>query len=106
MGILAIVGVLFGIILGHFFKCFVLIPASGLAALLVLTNPGQMEGSLLGSIAQIVALITSLQIGYVVGLVMGEFRLSHERPKATRGRGSDEKPSSLAQKSEIDRRVA
>jgi hypothetical protein len=71
MGILAIMGVLFGLILGHLFKCFVLIPASGLAALLVLTNPAQMEGSFLGSIAQIVVLITSLQIGYVVGLGRG-----------------------------------
>jgi hypothetical protein len=40
---LAVVGVLFGIILGQFFKFFVLIPASGLAAFLVLTNPMQTD---------------------------------------------------------------
>ena len=59
MGILVVV--LFGMGLGQFFKCFVLIPASGLAIILVLANPAHIEHSLL------VVLITSLQIGYVVG---------------------------------------
>ena len=67
MGILVVVGILFGMILGQFFKCFVLIPASGLAIILVLANPAHIEHSLLGWFLQIVVLITSLQIGYVVG---------------------------------------
>ena len=67
MGILVVVGILFGMILGQFFKCFVPIPASGLAIILVLANPAHIEHSLLGWFLQIVVLITSLQIGYVVG---------------------------------------
>ena len=65
MGILVVV--LFGMGLGQFFKCFVLIPASGLAIILVLANPAHIEHSLLGWFLQIVVLITSLQIGYVAG---------------------------------------
>ena len=74
MGILVVGGVLFGIILGHFFKWFVLIPACGLAIVLVLINPAHMESSLLGWFVQFVVLTTSLQIGYVVGLVASTFR--------------------------------
>ena len=64
MGILVVVGILFGMSLGQFFKCFVLIPAGGLAIILVLANPAHIEHSLLGWFLQIVVLITSLQIGY------------------------------------------
>ena len=67
MGILVVVSILFGMSLGQFFKCFVLIPASGLAIILVLANPAHIEHSLLGWFLQIVVLITSLQIGYVAG---------------------------------------
>ena len=78
MGILVIVGILFGMILGQFFKCFVLFPAYGLAIVLVLASPAHMDksldSSLLGSLLQIVALITSLQIGYVIGSVTGDFQ--------------------------------
>ncbi len=74
MGILVIVGVLFGIILGQFFKCFVLFPAYGLAIVLVLASPAHLDNSLLGLLLQIVALITSLQIGYVIGSVTGDFQ--------------------------------
>jgi hypothetical protein len=63
MSMLAVVGVLFGIILGQFFKFFVLIPASGLAAFLVLTNPMQTD-SVWGWCIQFAAATTSLQIGY------------------------------------------
>ena len=77
MGILVIVGILFGMILGQFFKCFVLFPAYGLAIVLVLASPAHMDksldSSLLGSLLQIVALITSLQIGYVIGSVTSNF---------------------------------
>jgi hypothetical protein len=78
VGILVIVGILFGMILGQFFKCFVLFPAYGLAIVLVLASPAHMDksldSSLLGSLLQIVALITSLQIGYVIGSVTGDFQ--------------------------------
>ena len=68
MGILVIGGVLFGIILGLFFKCFVLFPACGLAIVLVLISPAHMEHSLLGWFLQIYIVTIGLQIGYVVGL--------------------------------------
>ena len=58
MGILVVGGVLFGIILGQFFKSFVLIPAGGLAIVLVLINPAHMENSLLGWFIQFVVLTT------------------------------------------------
>ena len=74
MDILVIVGVLFGMILGQFFKCFVLFPAYGLAIVLVLASPSYMENSLLGGFFQFVVLTTSLQIGYVIGSVTGDFQ--------------------------------
>ncbi len=73
VGILVIVGVLFGMILGQFFKCFVLFPAYGLAIVLVLASPSYMENSLLGGFFQFVVLTTSLQIGYVIGSVTSNF---------------------------------
>jgi hypothetical protein len=81
MGILVVGGVLFGMILGLFFKSFVLIPAGGLAIVLVLINPAHMENSLLGWFVQFVVLTTSLQIGYVVGLVASTFRRASKRSK-------------------------
>jgi len=81
MGILVVGGVLFGMILGLFFKSFVLIPAGGLAIVLVLINPAHMENSLLGWFIQFVVLTTTLQIGYVVGLVASNFRRASKRSK-------------------------
>jgi hypothetical protein len=102
MGNLGVVGILFGMILGQFFKCFVLIPASGLTIILVLANPAHIEHSLLGWFLQIVVLITSLQIGYLVGAVLP----APERSKAP-GLGSfDERPSTPAEKCESGRRAA
>jgi hypothetical protein len=106
MGILVVAGVLFGMILGQFFKCFVLFPACGLAIVLVLASPAHMEHSLLGSFVQTVVLITSLQIGYVVGLVARDVRLAHKRSKAPGGRSLKEIPSSLPETSESGRRAA
>ena len=91
MGILVVGGVLFGIfgiILGHFFKWYVLIPACGLAIVLVLINPAHMESSLLGGFVQFVVLITSLQIGYFVGLVASNFRRGVRRHDETLSSGS------------------
>ena len=99
MAILIVGNALFGMILGQLFKCFVLFPACGLAVVLVLTNPANIENSLRGSLVQMVVLITSLQIGYVVGFVARNFRLAHKSSKAPGGR-------SLAETSESDRRAA
>ena len=63
VGILVIVGVLFGMILGQFFKCFVLFPAYALAIVLVLASPTDMDhsldNSLLGSLLQIIVLAST-----------------------------------------------
>jgi hypothetical protein len=67
MGILVVVGFLFGMILGQFFKCYVLVPACALAIVLVLASPVHMDNNHLGSFLQFVMLNVSLQIGYVAG---------------------------------------
>jgi hypothetical protein len=80
---------LFGMILGQFFKCFVLIPACGLAIVLVLINPA--HSSLLGLFVQIVLVNTCLQIGYFGGgLATHNFRLArmtNERHVSRMSRG-------------------
>jgi hypothetical protein len=106
MGILAIVGVLFGIILGQFFRCYVLFPACGLALVLVLANPAHINNSLLDSFLQFVVLTTSIQIGYVVGLVAGNFHREPKRSKRPKNPHFDKISSSLAETPERDRRAA
>ena len=81
MGILVAVGLLFGMILGQFFKCYVLVPACGLAVVVVLTSPAHMDNSLLGSFLSFVVLNTSLQVGYVVGFVASDFDPAPKRSK-------------------------
>lgn len=71
MAILVIGGVLFGAVLGRFFKIFVLVPASALSVILVLASPVSPEQSILLSLLEIFVLITALQVGYVIGLVTG-----------------------------------
>lgn len=90
MAILVVGGVLVGIALGQFFKCFVLIPASGLAVILVLANPAHIEHSLLGSFLQFVVLTISLQFGYVVGLFAHNFQGAPKRSKDAAVRDLDE----------------
>jgi len=69
MGVVILCGVLFGTILGRFFKIFILVPASALAVVLVLASSTNSETTLWGLVLQIGVLVTSLQIGYLVGLV-------------------------------------
>ena len=56
-----------GILLGRFFKIFVLVPASALAIVLVVASPTS-ENSLWYSILEIGVIVTSLQVGYVFGV--------------------------------------
>lgn len=81
MGILVVGGVLFGIILGQLFECFVLIPACGLASILILAISVHTDYGILGWFVQIIAVFTSLQIGYVVGLVGWNLPLAPKRSK-------------------------
>jgi hypothetical protein len=73
MGILFLGAVVFGIILGQFFKWFILIPASWLVLVLVPANRTEMDIGLLGSFVQFIVLTIGLQIGYVVGLIARDF---------------------------------
>jgi hypothetical protein len=70
MGILILVGLLFGAVLGQFFKWFILFPAAALAVLLIVASPANMDHSFLGSLLQFGALSVSLQVGYVFGIVI------------------------------------
>jgi hypothetical protein len=69
MGILFIGGMLFGTILGRFFKVLILVPTCGVAIVLVLTKPVLAEHSAAQSILEIILLVTGLQFGYAVGLI-------------------------------------
>jgi hypothetical protein len=89
MGTLIVEGVLLGMILGRFFKWPVLAPACGLAIVLVLANPAQMD-----SFPQIVMVIASLQFGYVVGVVTRSLRRAAKRSKDLGVRSFDATPSS------------
>jgi hypothetical protein len=73
MGILVVGATLFGMILGQFFKWYVLGPACGLVIALVLVFPAHREPSVLRCFLQIYVVTTSLQIGYVVGLLARNF---------------------------------
>jgi hypothetical protein len=64
LGDLVIGGILFGMFLGRFFTWYVLVPACGLALVLVLANPSH-AGSILGWLLNVVAVTASLQLGYI-----------------------------------------
>ena len=69
MTILIIGSVLLGAILGRFFKVLVLAPACALALAVVLVKSADGEHGLLPPLLEFAALIASLQIGYVSGLL-------------------------------------
>lgn len=69
MGVLMIGGVLFGTILGRFFKVYILIPTCGAAIVLALAQPGLGGQSLARTCLEIIVLIASLQFGYVLGVL-------------------------------------
>ena len=75
MTIVLIGSVLLGAVLGRFFKVWVLIPASAFVLAAVLVRSAAVEHGLLRPLLEFAALITSLQIGYVSGL------LSHSIPR-------------------------
>ena len=69
MAILLIWSVLLGAVLGRFFKVLVLIPACAFLLAAVVVRSAHGEHGLLRPLLEFAVLITSLQIGYVFGLV-------------------------------------
>jgi hypothetical protein len=105
MAILIVGGILLGMILGQFFKWYVLVPACGIVIVLVLVNPAYM-GGFLSWFLQVVAVTTSLQIGYVVGLVSRNFQGAPKRSKDPSARSLDETLSSATETREGGKRAA
>ena len=104
MGILVVGGILVGMVLGQFFKYAVLIPACGIAVILVLTSPVHLENSLLDWFLKAAVVTASLQLGYVVGLFGRSFHSKLKRSKKPRGR--DGISSSLADAPDGGRKAA
>jgi hypothetical protein len=69
LAILILGSVLLGAVLGRFFKVLVLVPACALVLAVVLVRSADGERGLLRPLLEFAVLITSLQIGYVFGLV-------------------------------------
>ena len=85
MGTLAFGSILSGIVLGQFFKWYILVPASGLAMVLVLFYPAVPEHSLISWLLRSGVAITSIEIGYLLGAAVRFFidELKHSRNQAT-----------------------
>jgi hypothetical protein len=66
---LLIVSLLLGAVLGRFFKVLVLVPAGAFVLAAVLVRSADVEHGLLRPLLEFAALISSLQIGYVSGLL-------------------------------------
>jgi hypothetical protein len=82
LAILILGSVLLGAVLGRFFKVLVLVPACALVLAVVLVRSADGEHGLLRPLLEFAVLITSLQIGYVFGLV------SHWIPSVSERRGT------------------
>ncbi len=85
MAILLIGSVLLGAVLGRFFKVWVLVPACAFALGAVLVRSAGVQQGLLCPLLEFAVLITSLQIGYVSGLLFHSQRdatLRTTRPRA------------------------
>jgi hypothetical protein len=80
MAILLIWSVLLGAVLGRFFKALVLVPACAFLLAAVVVRSVNGEHGLLRLLLEFAVLITSLQIGYVFGLV------SHSIPSVSERR--------------------
>lgn len=90
MAILLIWSVLLGVVLGRFFKVWVLVPACAFVLAAVLVRSADAEHGLLRPLLEFAVLITSLQIGYVFGL-HSFFMLSGSHRK-----GKPHRPASFA----------
>jgi hypothetical protein len=66
---LLIASLLLGAVLGRFFKVLVLVPACAFILAVILVRSADVEHGLLRPLLEFAVLITSLQIGYVSGLL-------------------------------------
>ena len=78
MTILIIGSVLLGATLGRFFKVLVLVPACAFVFVAILVRSAYVEHGLLRPLLEYAVLITSLQIGYVLGLLSSSTKLRSE----------------------------
>lgn len=69
MGNLVIEAIVFGMVLGLFFKWPILVPASLISAVLVLMSQSRVEHGVAGWFLTSVAAAASLQTGYMIGLI-------------------------------------
>src|ERR1700730_18164548 len=79
MTILLMGSVLLGAVLGRFFKVLVLAPACAFVFVAILVRFVYVEHGLLRPLLEFAGLITSLQIGYVLGLLSFSQRLATPR---------------------------
>ena len=84
MTIVLVGSVLLGAVLGRFFKVLVLVPAVAFALAVVLVRSADGEYGLLRPLLEFAALITSLQIGYVSGLLSQACGSAKENPARAR----------------------
>jgi hypothetical protein len=73
--------VLLAFILSKYFKFYVLIPVSSLAAVGLLLSENIIGRDTLGQAQDIAFLLVCLQLGYMVGMLSAAFRSSVARPK-------------------------
>src|SRR5262245_34108918 len=83
MGILAISGVLLGVILGRVFKPLILVPICWLASVLVLGCLAKVDGSVVDWVLQIAVVTASIQSGYAIGLIVSGASRAPKRPNDT-----------------------
>lgn len=106
MGTLLIVSVLFGMLLGLFFKWPILVPACGLVVILVLASPAPIERSHLGLLLEIIAVTACLQTGYVAGIFSRYVNRAEKRSMQPGDRKPDRAPSTPAQSRKGGRKAA
>lgn len=81
MGILAIGGVLLGIVLGRIFRSLILVPVSLLAVAIALGCLIRADDSVGVLVLTIAAAVASIQFGYVIGLAAPVQAPDRDRPK-------------------------
>ncbi|MGB6325407.1 MAG: hypothetical protein WBG11_06420 [Methylocella sp.] len=82
MAVLLIGSVLLGVVLGRFFKVWVLVPAGVFILAAILVRSADLEQGLLYPLLECVVLNATLQVGYVSGLLFHSRRVATPRKPA------------------------